>query len=81
MINYKNVPPSLVSDSNQCGFLNSIGLLQYSNKVDPKNEKIMNGGSFMVMFAHPALLMKYNTGYSIKQQVTTLCYLNNNNFC
>ena len=40
----QNVPPSLVSDSNQCGFLNSIGLLQYSNRVDPKNEKIMNGG-------------------------------------
>lgn len=40
----QNVPPSLISDVNSCSFLNSIGLLEYSNKINETGEKIMNGG-------------------------------------
>lgn len=40
----QNVPPSLITDVNQCGFLNSIGLLEYSNRINETGEKIMNGG-------------------------------------
>ena len=40
----QNVPPSLISDISNCGFLNSIGLLEYSNRIKETNEKIMNGG-------------------------------------
>ena len=40
----QNIPPSLVSDVNQCSFLNSIGLLQYSNRIDASQERVSNGG-------------------------------------
>lgn len=40
----QNIPPSLISDVNNCGFLNSIGLLNYSNRINETGEKIMNGG-------------------------------------
>ena len=41
----QNIPPSLVMDRNNCGFLNSIGLLEYSNRINETGEKIMNGGT------------------------------------
>lgn len=41
----QNIPPSLVTDRNNCGFLNSIGLLEYSNRINETGEKIMNGGT------------------------------------
>lgn len=40
----QNVPPSLIEDSKRCGFLNSIGLMQYTNKLNNLEEKVMNGG-------------------------------------
>ena len=40
-----NVPPSLITDVQSCGFLNSIGLLEYSNRVNETGEKVMNGGA------------------------------------
>ncbi len=39
-----NVPPSLVSNISNCGFLNSIGLLEFSNMVKEGGEKVSNGG-------------------------------------
>lgn len=41
----QNIPPSLVTDRKNCGFLNSIGLLEYSNRINETGEKIMNGGT------------------------------------
>ena len=40
----QNIPPSLISDISNCGFLNSIGLLEFSNKVKEDGEKVSNGG-------------------------------------
>ena len=42
----QNIPPSLISDVNNCAFLNSIGLLNYSNQINHNDEKIFNGGVF-----------------------------------
>ena len=57
----QNVPPSLVSDVNQCGFLNSIGLLQYSNRIDTSQERVINGG---VLYDNVKGSKKYNEMYS-----------------
>ena len=35
----------LITDVQSCGFLNSIGLLEYSNRVNETGEKVMNGGA------------------------------------
>lgn len=40
-----NPPPALVSDRSNCGFLNSIGLLEYSNLVKEDGERVNNGGN------------------------------------
>ena len=42
--NQHNVPPSLISDKSNCGFLNSIGLLEFSNLVNESKERVNNGG-------------------------------------
>ena len=39
-----NPPPALISDKNNCGFLNSIGLLEYSNLINEEQERVNNGG-------------------------------------
>ena len=57
----QNVPPSLVSDVNQCGFLNSLGLLQYSNQIDTSQERVINGG---VLYDNVKGSKKYNEMYS-----------------
>ncbi len=57
----QNVPPSLVSDVNQCGFLNSIGLLQYSNQIDTSQERVINGG---ILYDNVKGSKKYNEMYS-----------------
>ena len=41
----QNVPPSLIDNVNKCGFLNNIGLLEYSNKINESQEKVINGGT------------------------------------
>jgi len=40
----QNVPPSLISDISNCGFLNSIGLLEFSNLIYEDKERVNNGG-------------------------------------
>ena len=40
----QNIPPSLITDKSRCGFLNSIGRLQYTNMVDESVERVNNGG-------------------------------------
>ncbi len=40
----QNIPPSLISDINNCGFLNSIGQLEYSNNIYESKERVNNGG-------------------------------------
>jgi len=39
-----NIPPSLISDKSNCGFLNSIGLLEFSNLINEDKERVNNGG-------------------------------------
>ena len=40
-----NIPPSLISNKNNCGFLNSIGLLEFSNMIYEDKERVNNGGN------------------------------------
>lgn len=40
-----NIPPSLINNTSNCGFLNSIGLLEKSSFISQKNEKVFNGGT------------------------------------
>jgi len=63
-----NVPPSLVSDINNCGFLNSIGLLEYSNSINETTERVNNGG---YLYDKVKGSKQYNEVYSepIKQPV------------
>ena len=42
--NLHNVPPSLIKDKSNCGFLNSIGLLEFSNLIYEDKERVNNGG-------------------------------------
>ena len=39
-----NIPPSLVGNKQNCGFLNSIGLLEFSNVIKEDKERVINGG-------------------------------------
>jgi len=39
-----NIPPSLISDKRNCGFLNSMGLLEFSNLIYEDKERVNNGG-------------------------------------
>ena len=40
----QNVAPSIISDKSNCGFLNSIGLLEFSNLIYEDKERVNNGG-------------------------------------
>ena len=64
-----NVPPSLIYDVSNCGFLNSIGLLEYSNRINETRERVNNGGT---LFGSVRGSKKHNESYSplIPPQVT-----------
>jgi hypothetical protein len=66
--NQYNVPPSLISDKSNCGFLNSIGLLEFSNLVNESKERVNNGG---YLYGSVKGSKKHNEVYSepIQQQV------------
>ena len=34
----------MISDISNCGFLNSIGLLEFSNRIKEHGERVNNGG-------------------------------------
>jgi hypothetical protein len=56
----QNVAPAVVNDVSNCGFLNNIGLLEYSNRVNEGDEKVANGG-----FLYDKVQGSYNrTAYS-----------------
>ncbi len=59
--NIHNIPPSLVEDKSNCGFLNSIGLLEFSNLVNESNERVNNGG---YLYGKVKGSKKYNEIYS-----------------
>jgi len=40
----QNIPPSLITNKSNCGFLNSIGLLEFSNLIYEDKERVNNGG-------------------------------------
>tara|TARA_B110000495_G_C22953990_1_gene558785 strand:+ start:457 stop:1299 length:843 start_codon:yes stop_codon:yes gene_type:complete len=64
----QNVPPSLISDVSNCGFLNSIGLLEFSNLINEDKERVNNGG---FLYGNVKGSKKHNEVYSepIQQQV------------
>ena len=66
--NLHNVPPSLISDPSNCGFLNSIGLLEFSNLVNEDKERVNNGG---YLYGNVKGSKKHNEVYSepIQQQI------------
>ena len=66
--NIHNVPPSLVGNRSNCGFLNSIGLLEFSNLVNESKERVNNGG---FLYDNVKGSKKYNETYSkpIQKQV------------
>jgi len=68
--NINNTPPSLISDINNCGFLNSIGLLEFSNLAKEDNERVNNGG---YLYDKVKGSKKHNEVYSepIKQPTLT----------
>jgi len=68
--NLHNVPPSLISDKSNCGFLNSIGLLEFSNLIYEDKERVNNGG---FLYGSVKGSKKYNEVYSepIKQPTLT----------
>ena len=71
--NIHNVPPSLVGNKSNCGFLNSIGLLEFSNLVNESKERVNNGG---FLYGNVKGSKKYNETYSkpIQQQVLS-CHI------
>lgn len=69
----QNVPPSLISDKHNCGFLNSIGLLEFSNSINESTEKVSNGG---FLYDQVQGSMKHNERYSKPiQQPISSCQL------
>jgi hypothetical protein len=65
-----NPPPALISNKNNCGFLNSIGLLEFSNKVKEDGERVNNGG---FLYGNVKGSKKHNEVYSkpIQPEVLT----------
>ena len=65
-----NIPPSLITNKSNCGFLNSIGLLEFSNLIYEDKEKVTNGG---YLYGQVQGSMKHNERYStpIKKQSLT----------
>jgi len=69
----QNVPPSLVANRSNCGFLNSIGLLEFSNLVNDDKERVNNGG---FLYGKVKGSKQYNETYSEPiQQPTMTCQL------
>ena len=68
--NINNTPPSLISDVSNCGFLNSVGLLEFSNIAKEDNERVNNGG---YLYDQVTGSKKHNEVYSepIKQPTLT----------
>lgn len=56
-----NPPPALISNKNNCGFLNSIGLLEFSNRIKEDGERVNNGG---ILYDNVKGSKKYNEVYS-----------------
>ena len=56
-----NPPPALISDKNNCGFLNSIGLLEFSNRIKENGERVNNGG---YLYGNVKGSKKHNEVYS-----------------
>jgi len=56
-----NTPPSLITDKNNCGFLNSIGLLEFSNQIYETKERVINGG---YLYGQVQGSVKHNERYS-----------------
>jgi len=63
-----NIPPSLVGNKSNCGFLNSIGLLEFTNRVNEDGERVNNGG---YLYDKVKGAKKHNETYSepIKQPI------------
>lgn len=40
----QNIAPKVVNNVSSCGFLNNIGLLEFSQKINESDEKVSNGG-------------------------------------
>ena len=71
--NQHNVPPSLISDKSNCGFLNSIGLLEFSNLVNESKERVNNGG---YLYGSVKGSKKHNEVYSEPiQQPVLQCHI------
>jgi hypothetical protein len=69
----QNVPPSLISDTSNCGFLNSIGLLEFSNLIYEDKERVNNGG---VLYGNVKGSKTHNESYSAPlTQETLTCQL------
>jgi len=66
--NIHNVPPSIVNNTSNCGFLNSIGLLEFSNLINEDKERVNNGG---YLYGSVKGSKKHNEDYSkpIKRQI------------
>lgn len=56
-----NPPPALISNKNNCGFLNSIGLLEFSNRIYEGDERVNNGG---YLYGNVKGSKKHNEVYS-----------------
>ena len=69
--NIQNVPPSLVTNRSNCGFLNSIGLLEFSNLVNEDKERVNNGG---FLYDKVKGSKKYNEVYSEPIQQPSMTY-------
>ena len=70
----------MIEDSKRCGFLNSIGLMQYTNKLNNLEEKVMNGG---ILYENVKASKPVNSEYGvpIKQPKLNLQFnLNVNTF-
>lgn len=63
------IPPSLITNKSNCGFLNSIGLLEFSNMVKTQGEKVNNGGK---LYGNVRGSKKYNEVYSAPLQSEVL---------
>ena len=65
-----NIPPSLITNRNNCGFLNSIGLLEFSNNLHDNSDKVINGG---FLYGTVKGSSSYKSPYSkpIEKQVLT----------
>jgi hypothetical protein len=69
----QNIPPSLISDKSNCGFLNSIGLLEFSNSIYEDKERVNNGG---FLYGNVKGSKKHNEVYSQPiQQPVLSCHV------